>query len=73
MKKIKPEKLIGKRVYITDKNSIYYQDWGIIKALNGDSFAVAIANGDDKHSYPIFDRDQFQIPRNQDKNYGGVK
>ena len=66
MKKINPEKLIGKRIFITDKDSIYYREWGIIKALNNDSFAVAIANGDDSYSYPIFDRDQFQIPRNQD-------
>ena len=56
-------KLIGKRVYITDKESIYYQEWGeIIDCIDG-LYYIAIAQGRD--SVPVFDRDQFKVPQKQ--------
>lgn len=54
-------KLIGKKVYITDKLSQYYNEWGIIKAYGGEYYHVAIANGTD--SLPIFSRDQFRVAK----------
>ena len=56
-------KLIGKKFYITDKNSIYYNEWGIIKDYDGEFYHVAIANG--TNTMPIFDRKQIKIPRKQ--------
>jgi hypothetical protein len=60
---MKPEKktnnLIGKKIIITDKESIYYNEWAIIKYFDEQQYHVAIANGTD--SMPIFDRDQFKI------------
>ena len=63
---MKPEeKLIGKKCFIIDKESMYFGEWGIItEAFNGE-FLVAIANGTD--SEPIFSRNQIRIPRNQIK------
>ena len=63
MRSDKMSKLIGKRCYVTDKNSIYYNEWGIIKLYDGEFYHVAIANGTD--SMPIFDRQQIKISRNQ--------
>ena len=57
-------KLIGKKVFITDPESIYFEEWGIIKDFDGEVYYVAIANGND--AQPIFDRDQFRVRRNQD-------
>lgn len=54
-------KLIGKTVYITDPESIYYGEWGIVDSFDGDVYYIRIANGYD--SIPIFDRDQFKVPR----------
>ena len=54
-------KLIGRKVYITDTDSIYFGEWGIIKDFDGEVYYIAIANG--KDSLPIFDRDQFKVPR----------
>lgn len=54
-------KLIGKRVYITDKDSIYCGEWGIIAHYDGECYHIKIANGAD--SMPVFDRDQFRVPR----------
>ena len=56
---------IGKKVIITNKESFYYGEWGIIKYYDGFMFAIAIAN--DKNSFPVFYRDEFRIPRNQEK------
>lgn len=50
---------IGKMCDITDKNSIYYGEWGIIKDYDGENYYVAIANGCD--SIPVFDRSQIKI------------
>lgn len=56
-------KNIGKKCYITNKDSIYYGEWGIIKAFDGEYYHVAIADG--KSSLPIFERDEIRIPRKQ--------
>jgi len=53
--------LIGKKVFITDKDSIFYNEWGIIKSCIGDDYYVAIANGTD--SLPVFKRKEFTVPR----------
>ncbi len=54
-------KLIGKVAFITDRDSIYYGEWGTIVDFDGDVYYIAIANGMD--SVPIFDRDQFRVRR----------
>lgn len=56
-------KLIGKRAYITDRESIYFDEWGIIDYFDGECYHIKIANGGG--SVPVFDRDQFKVPRNQ--------
>lgn len=56
-------KLIGKRAYITDPESWYFGEWGTIVDFDGEVYYIAIADG--KTSLPIFDRDQFRVPRNQ--------
>lgn len=54
-------KLIGKRVYITDPESIYFGEWGIVVDYDGEVYYIAIAGG--MNSLPVFDRDQFKVPR----------
>ena len=54
-------RLIGKRVYITDKKSMYNGEWGIIVDYDGDVYHVAIAR--DRKHHVIFDRNQFRVPR----------
>lgn len=55
--------VMGKRCYIKDKESIYFDEWGIIKCFDGELYHVAIANGSD--SMPVFNREQLSIPRKQ--------
>lgn len=55
---------IGKKCYITDKESIFANEWGIIKDFDGEYYHVAIANG--TSSLPIFKRNEIRIPRKQD-------
>lgn len=57
-------KLIGKRAIITDPESIYFDEWGIIADYDGEVYYIKIANGND--TMPIFDRDQFKVPRKDD-------
>lgn len=54
-------KLIGKKVYITDRESIYFDEWGIVDYFDGDCYHIKIASG--SNSVPIFDRNQFKVPR----------
>lgn len=54
-------KLIGRRVYIIDKDSIYFGEWGIVTDYDGEAYHIRIADGSD--SVPIFDRSQFRVPR----------
>jgi hypothetical protein len=57
--------LIGKRVSITDKQSIYYDHWGYIVAYDG---LYHVSGGSISSSVgeltPIFNRDQFRVKRN---------
>ena len=55
-------KLIGKIAYITDQESIYFGEWGTIADYDGEVYYIKIANGNGPQ--PIFDRDQFKVPRN---------
>ena len=54
-------KMIGKKVYIIDKNSFYYNEWGIIKYYDGEYYHIAIANGED--ILPIFKRNEFKVKK----------
>ena len=38
-------KLVGKKVIITDKESWFYNEWGNIVNVEGDFYYVAIADG----------------------------
>ena len=67
---IPKSKLIGKFAYITDKESIYYQEWGEIKDYDGDVYYIAIAQGKNQM---IFDRNQFKVPRRQWLRYHADK
>lgn len=58
---MKGSKLIGKKVFITDPDSIYFGEWGIVDDFDGEVYYVRIANG--KGAMPIFDRDQFRVRR----------
>lgn len=57
--------MIGKRIEITDKESVYYGHWGFIKFWDGEVFHVS--GGSTSTSFgeltPIFDRDQFIVRR----------
>lgn len=54
--------IINKIVYITDKESIYFGEWGRVLAATEDGeFYVAIADGTD--TLPIFNRKQFKIKK----------
>lgn len=58
---MKGSKLIGRKVFITDPDSIYHGEWGIVDFFDGECYHIKIANGSD--SIPIFDRDQFKVSR----------
>lgn len=60
-------KLIGKRAIITDTESIYCGEWGIIANYDGDVYHIKIANGND--TMPVFDRNQFKVPRKVDEQW----
>lgn len=60
---MKPSSLIGKRVDITDRDSMYYGHWGIVQHWDGETYHVGggsisvTGNG----ACPIFDRNQFKV------------
>lgn len=56
-------KLIGKKAYITDAENIYFGEWGVIADYDGEVYYVKIANGN--NAVPIFNRDQFRVPRKE--------
>ena len=56
-------KLIGKKAFVINRDSIYYGEWGVIKDFDGEVYYLAIANG--TGAMPIFDRDELRVPRNQ--------
>lgn len=53
--------IVGKIVYITNKDSWYYGEWGRVISQDGDDYYVAIA--EDKDSMPMFSRDEFKVRR----------
>lgn len=58
--------LVGKVVYITDRESMYFNEWGTVISQDEDGFYhIAIANGRD--SLPVFDRTQFKVRRNSNE------
>lgn len=56
-------KMIGKLVYITDPESIYFGEWGEVMHYDGEVYHIAVAQG--KNSLVIFNRDQFRVPRKE--------
>lgn len=56
-------RMIGKVAYVTDPESIYHGEWGIIDHYDGECYHLKIANG--SGSMPMFDRDQLYVPRQQ--------
>ena len=60
---MKRSKLIGKRAVITDRDSIYYGEWGTIVEYDGTVYYIAIAN--DHSSIPVFMRYAFKVRREE--------
>ncbi|MWV44927.1 hypothetical protein GRF59_14995 [Paenibacillus sp. HJL G12] len=60
---MKPENSIGKLIEIIDKESPYYGFWGFVRQWNGEVFHVS-GGSIPEEQMPIFDRNQFKIPRN---------
>ncbi|HBY21381.1 MAG TPA: hypothetical protein DEG71_10330 [Clostridiales bacterium] len=58
-------KLVGRKVYITDKESIYYNHWGIIINFDGDYYHISGGSISDSSNNltPVFDRKQFIVKR----------
>ena len=52
--------LMGKEATITDPNSDYYGEWGIIKGFDGDYYHIALWNGD---TCLAFARSEFRVKR----------
>lgn len=52
---------VGRKCYIIDRESIYYNEWGIIKDFDGELYYIAIANG--CSSLPVFERKQIRITK----------
>ena len=57
--------MLGKVAYVTDKESIYCGEWGIIEYYDGECYHLKIANG--SGAMPMFNRDQLWVPRQQRK------
>lgn len=56
--------MIGKKVEIKDRYSLYFGEWGTIEAVDEDgTYYIAIAG--DKSSMPVFSRDQIKVRRNR--------
>ncbi|MGM1044836.1 MAG: hypothetical protein ACQEXX_01680 [Bacillota bacterium] len=65
---MKPENMIGKLVKITNKDSDYLGYWGFVRFYDGRWFHVnggSISNEFGKVT-PVFERDEFIVPRNID-------
>lgn len=54
-------KLLGKRVYVVDKESLYYGEWGTVADYDGELYHVKIVDGSD--TMPVFNRKQLYVPR----------
>lgn len=57
--------IIGKRVLITTNDSDEYDQWGIVKLFDGDSYHIAIANS--STTSKVFDRNEFRVIRDWNK------
>ena len=53
--------MIGRIAYITNIESIFYGEWGVVKFFDGDAYHIAIANDD--RIANVFDRNEFVIKR----------
>ena len=58
---MKKSNLVGKMAFITDCESMYHGEWGIISGFDGEYYYIRIANGADCE--PVFSRTQFRVPR----------
>lgn len=65
---MKPNNLIGRLVKITNKDSLYIGHWGFVRDYDGRWFHVGGGSISSEHGEitPVFDRDEFKIPRNID-------
>lgn len=54
-------KLIGKEVTITAKDSFHKGDWGTVIDFDGEYYYVAIFN--DTNDTPIFARNEFKVKK----------
>lgn len=54
-------RLIGEKVYITEKESIYCGEWGIVYYYDGEYYHIGIAG--EKKNWVIFQRNEFYKPR----------
>lgn len=52
--------LIGKKAYITARDSWAYGEWGIIRDFDGDYYYIAIADGNE---CLVFTKDEFKEKR----------
>ncbi|QSF43485.1 hypothetical protein [Paenibacillus tianjinensis] len=60
---MKPEKMIGKKVSIVNKESSYVGHWGFIKIWDGRWFHIGGGSISSEHGEitPVFERDEFKI------------
>ena len=57
------KEVIGSVVFITNKDSMYYGEWGRVVYIDGDIYGVAIADG--MNNIPEFTRNEFRFPKIQ--------
>ena len=57
------EKLVGKEVIITDRNSWAHGEWGIVNGFDGEYYYIGIAG--DKKVNLAFTRNEFRVRRNR--------
>jgi hypothetical protein len=53
-------RLIGQIAHITDRDSIYYKEWGTISDYDGEYYYIRIADG---NTSTVFKRNEFKIRR----------
>lgn len=56
-------KLIGKEAKITNKDSWYYEEYGIIRYFDGEYYHIAIT-GDD-NNLCVFERNEFKVRKDK--------
>jgi len=65
-------KLIGKIIHITNKDNIYYNQYGIITYFDGDLYHIALwcidlDTAKNYYSNIVLDRTEFKVKRNNSK------